>query len=66
MEKFRNEANVTQARYGYKRNDAVFEILLKVIIVNNIAIHKPMISINAQPGLLNPKKMRDQKKFKIS
>ena len=64
--KFKTLAKLTQARYGTKRIPAIFDRCQKRTIVAAIANQSKSTSMNARPGLSNPKKMHDQSTFRAS
>ena len=64
--RFKNAANVVQARYGASNKAAAVDRWKKVKVVAAIASQRIRISPNAGPGLRNPKKMADQATFNPS
>lgn len=55
--RFSNAAKLTQAKYGYKRYEAFFEIGKNFLIVQKIATHKARILIKAKRGFFARKKL---------
>jgi len=64
MDKFRNDAILTQRIYGIKSIAAGFENFQKSIIKSAITTQRTPISINANKGWCQPKNITDHKKFK--
>lgn len=66
IEKLRIVAKLTQSKYGNKRYEAGFEILLNLTITITMVYRSKKISIRASNGACAPKKRIDHKKLKNS
>ena len=64
MEKFKNEANVTQAKYGSNKIPAFLLKDQNLIMVIRMANQRRTISKRANNGERSPKNKNDQKIFK--
>ena len=64
--RFNAVAKLTHAKYDTSRLPATIELRKNDIVVAAIASHRVTISTNAQPGWCRPKKIHDQKTFKMS